>query len=45
VDGTLAILGEPSAAKQQVRPEVEQNLGRAPGTFAEWDVRNITAFR
>jgi uncharacterized protein YbjT (DUF2867 family) len=45
VDGTLAILGEPSAAEQRVSPDVEQILGRAPGTFAKWAVRNIAAFR
>jgi uncharacterized protein YbjT (DUF2867 family) len=45
VDGTLDILGEPSAAEQRVSPDVEQILGRAPRTFAEWAVRNIAAFR
>jgi uncharacterized protein YbjT (DUF2867 family) len=45
VDATLSILGEPSTAEQQVSPVVEQVLGRAPRTFAEWAVRNAAAFR
>jgi uncharacterized protein YbjT (DUF2867 family) len=45
VDATLTVLGEPSAAEQRVSPAVEQLLGRPPGTFAEWAVRNIAAFR
>ncbi|MER6999167.1 NAD(P)H-binding protein [Streptomyces sp. NPDC000410] len=45
VDGTLAILGEPSAAEQRVSPALEQLLGRPPRTFAEWAVRNAGAFR
>jgi uncharacterized protein YbjT (DUF2867 family) len=45
VDATLAVLGEPSAAEQRVSPAVAQLLGRPPGTFAEWAVRNIAAFR
>jgi uncharacterized protein YbjT (DUF2867 family) len=45
VDATLAILGEPSAAEQRVSPAVAQLLGRPPATFANWAVRNITAFR
>jgi uncharacterized protein YbjT (DUF2867 family) len=45
VDGTLAILGEPLAAEARVSPHVRQILGRTPGTFAEWAVRNIAAFR
>lgn len=45
VDTTLSILGEPSSAEQQVSPAVEQVLGRAPRTFAQWAVRNAAAFR
>ena len=45
VEGTLAILGEPTAAEQRVSPDVEQVLGRAPRTFADWAERNIAAFR
>jgi uncharacterized protein YbjT (DUF2867 family) len=45
VDATFTVLGEPSAAEQRVSPAVEQLLGRPPGTFAEWAVRNIAAFR
>ncbi|WP_329090010.1 MULTISPECIES: NAD(P)H-binding protein [unclassified Streptosporangium] len=44
-DGTLAILGEPSAAEQTVSPDVERILGRAPRAFAEWARRNVDAFR
>ncbi|WP_326558779.1 NAD(P)H-binding protein [Micromonospora sp. NBC_01796] len=45
VDGTLAILGEPTPAEQQVSPAVEQVLARKPRTFADWAARNIDAFR
>jgi hypothetical protein len=45
VEGTLAILGEPTPAEQRVSPHVEQILGRSPRTFAEWAARNIAAFR
>ncbi|MGP3942289.1 NAD(P)H-binding protein [Streptomyces sp. 6N106] len=44
-DGTLDILGEPTADEQRVSPDVEQVLGRPPRHFAEWALRNITAFR
>ncbi|GAA4179503.1 NAD(P)H-binding protein [Streptosporangium oxazolinicum] len=45
VDGTLAILGEPSAAERRVSPDVERILGRAPRAFADWARRNADAFR
>jgi uncharacterized protein YbjT (DUF2867 family) len=45
VDGTLDILGEPSAAELRVSPDAGQVLGRPPRTFAEWARRNIEAFR
>jgi uncharacterized protein YbjT (DUF2867 family) len=44
-DGTLDILGEPTAAEQRVSPDVEQLLRRPAGTFAGWAARNVTAFR
>ncbi|MFF2086938.1 NAD(P)H-binding protein [Nocardia sp. NPDC058176] len=44
VESTLAILGEPSG-EQEVSPDVEKILGRAPGTFAQWVARNVAAFR
>jgi hypothetical protein len=44
VETTLAILGAPTAAKQRISPEIEQVLGRAQCTFAEWAVRNLSAF-
>lgn len=45
VEGTLAILGEPTAAEREVSPAVERVLGRAPRTFADWAERNVAAFR
>jgi uncharacterized protein YbjT (DUF2867 family) len=44
VDGTLAVLGEPLPAEQQVSPDIERILGRPVGTFAEWAARNIAVF-
>ncbi|MFE9063024.1 NAD(P)H-binding protein [Streptomyces violaceusniger] len=44
-DGTLDILGEPTAAEQRVSPDVERVLGRPPRAFADWAMRNIVAFR
>ncbi|GAA2300154.1 NAD(P)H-binding protein [Nonomuraea roseoviolacea subsp. roseoviolacea] len=45
VEGTLAILGTPTAAEQAVSPDVERVLGRAPRAFADWAARNVAAFR
>lgn len=45
VEATLDVLGTPSAAEQQVSPDVENVLGRAPHTFADWVSRNVEAFR
>jgi uncharacterized protein YbjT (DUF2867 family) len=45
VEGTLAILGEPTTAEQQISPHTEQVLGRAPRTFDDWAQANIHAFR
>ena len=45
VEGTLAILGEPTEEERRVSPDVERVLGRAPGTFTAWAERNATAFR
>ncbi|MFE9604046.1 SDR family oxidoreductase [Streptomyces hokutonensis] len=45
VEGTLAILGEPTEEEQRVSPDAERVLGRAPGTFAAWAERNAAAFR
>ncbi|MEH1125506.1 SDR family oxidoreductase [Micromonospora sp. CPCC 206061] len=42
---TLAIIGEPTPAEQRISPHVEQILGRAPHTFADWAQRHIAAFR
>lgn len=45
VEGTLAILGEPTEGEQQVSPDVERVLGRAPSSFHTWAERNAPAFR
>ncbi|HUR06942.1 MAG TPA: NAD(P)H-binding protein [Nonomuraea sp.] len=45
VEATLGALGAPSAAEQQVSPDVERLLGRSPRTFAQWAERNIAAFK
>ncbi|WP_030452022.1 SDR family oxidoreductase [Herbidospora cretacea] len=42
---TLDILGTPTVREQQVSPDVEKILGRAPATFADWANRNAAAFR
>ncbi|MFJ9339074.1 SDR family oxidoreductase [Streptomyces sp. NPDC101733] len=44
VEGTLAILGEPTEAERRVSPDIARVLGRAPGTFAAWAERNAAAF-
>ncbi|GAA3812330.1 NAD(P)H-binding protein [Streptomyces coacervatus] len=45
VDTTLDILGEPTPAEQRISPDIEQVLGRAPRTFADWAQNHIAAFR
>ncbi|TKA12510.1 NAD(P)H-binding protein [Actinacidiphila oryziradicis] len=45
VGTTLDVLGEPNPAEQRISPDVEQILGRAPRTFADWAQRHIAAFR
>ncbi|MFG1704621.1 NAD(P)H-binding protein [Nonomuraea sp. M3C6] len=45
VDGTLTVLGDPTAAEQKVSPDVERVLGRAPRTFADWVAHNLAAFQ
>ncbi|WUT01621.1 NAD(P)H-binding protein (plasmid) [Streptomyces sp. NBC_00708] len=44
-DDTLDILGAPSPAELRVSPDVQQVLGRAPRSFADWAARNVAAFR
>lgn len=44
VDGTLAILGEPTAEEQLVSPDIEKVLGRPARAFADWAGRNAAAF-
>ncbi|MFJ9375275.1 SDR family oxidoreductase [Streptomyces sp. NPDC101455] len=45
VEGTLALLGEPTGEERCVSPDVERVLGRAAGAFAGWAERNVVAFR
>ncbi|MFI6486092.1 NAD(P)H-binding protein [Streptomyces sp. NPDC050564] len=45
VEGTLAILGEPTEDERRVSSDVERVLGREPGSFAAWAARNAGAFR
>ncbi|MEW9528549.1 SDR family oxidoreductase [Microbispora sp. NPDC049125] len=45
VEGTLAILGEPTPEEQRVSPDIERILDVAPHTFGEWAKRNAAAFR
>ncbi|EOD66718.1 nucleotide-diphosphate-sugar epimerase/NmrA family protein [Amycolatopsis vancoresmycina DSM 44592] len=44
-DATLDILGSPTAAEQQVSPDVSRVLGRPPRSFAEWASRFAGAFK
>ncbi|MEU6133300.1 hypothetical protein [Nocardioides sp. NPDC047086] len=44
VDGTLAILGNPTAAEQAVSPHVGQVLGRPARGFGEWARRFAAAY-
>jgi hypothetical protein len=44
VDGTLAILGEPTPREQAVSPDVETVLGRPARSFADWARRHTAAF-
>jgi uncharacterized protein YbjT (DUF2867 family) len=44
-DDTLEILGSPSPAELRVSPDVQQVLGRAPRSFADWTAHNVAAFR
>jgi uncharacterized protein YbjT (DUF2867 family) len=45
VEATLDVLGAPTAGEQQVSPDIQAVLGRAPRTFADWVTRNVQAFR
>jgi uncharacterized protein YbjT (DUF2867 family) len=44
-ENTLGILGEPTAAEQQVSPDVEHVLGRPARSYADWVASNVAAFR
>ncbi|MGC4809773.1 NAD(P)H-binding protein [Micromonospora sp. DT228] len=45
VEGTLAIIGAPTAREQRISPDVSEVLGRPPRPFAAWAARNIDSFR
>lgn len=45
VEGTLAILGEPTADERTPSGDVERILGRPATSFAAWAERNAAAFR
>ncbi len=45
VEGTLAILGNPTPEEQRVSPDAATLLGRSPNPFATWAQRNAPAFR
>ncbi|HWO60417.1 MAG TPA: NAD(P)H-binding protein, partial [Umezawaea sp.] len=45
VEGTLAILGEPTPRERAVSPDVERVLGRPATGFADWARRHAAAFR
>lgn len=45
VDGTLDIIGRPTAEEQQISPDVERILGRAPRSFADWARDHVQAFK
>lgn len=45
VESTLDLLGNPAPALQRVSPDVEQLLGRAPHTFADWAARHAVTFK
>ncbi|MDQ2588807.1 NAD(P)H-binding protein [Saccharothrix yanglingensis] len=45
VEGTLAIIGEPTPAERRVSPHVREVLGRDPRSFADWVRRHVDLFR
>ncbi|RFU41827.1 NAD-dependent epimerase/dehydratase family protein [Actinomadura logoneensis] len=45
IETTLSILGEPTERERRVSPDVEDVLGRAPRTFADWAREHAPAFR
>ncbi|NUR30832.1 MAG: NAD(P)H-binding protein [Catenulispora sp.] len=44
VEGTLAILGEPTVAEQTPSQDVEKVLGRPAAPFSDWAARNAVLF-
>jgi uncharacterized protein YbjT (DUF2867 family) len=45
VDGTLAIIGAPTAAEQRISPDVERVLDRPARAYAGWLADHVDAFR
>ncbi|MFB4301530.1 SDR family oxidoreductase [Actinomadura sp. NTSP31] len=45
VEGTLAILGDPTPDERRVSPDVRTLLGRPAAPFTAWAQRNAAAFR
>ena len=45
VETTLAVLGDPTPAEQQIGPDVERLLGREPRPFDDWTRDHVAAFR
>lgn len=43
-DGTLAILGQPTAEERRVSPDIQHVLGRPARSFTEWAEQNADAF-
>ncbi|MFI6290567.1 NAD(P)H-binding protein [Nonomuraea sp. NPDC050790] len=43
-EGTLNILGTPTAEEQRISPDVRRVLGREPRSFAAWAGQNAAAF-
>ncbi|GAA4589087.1 hypothetical protein GCM10023107_11650 [Actinoplanes octamycinicus] len=44
-DGTLQIIGAPTAAELRISPDVPRVLDRPARTFADWLGRHVDAFR
>jgi len=44
-EGTLQIMGHPTAAEEEVSPHVSELVGRSARSFATWAARSADAFR
>jgi uncharacterized protein YbjT (DUF2867 family) len=45
VETTLAVLGQPTPAEQEISPDTQSVLGRPPRAFEAWIRENVAAFR